>query len=251
MKHYIEIRCRYCNSDDLSKNGKSENGTQRYRCKSCKRTFQLDYSYNAWKDGVKEKIDTLILNSGGVRDTARSLSISKDTVVSHLKKKAPKKINPFYLDKVESKSLENLSIEVKYSLEGDEFWSFVGNKKNQRWTWYVIERETGAILCHYNGRRTDESCKQLIDMILNNFPVKHIYTDNWQSYSKYIPEEMHKVGKSDTWKIERLNLNFRTHLKRLSRKTICFSKSTLVHDNVIGMYINRFYQKNNTYKDTG
>lgn len=88
-------------------------------------------------------------------------------------------------------------------------------------------------------------------MILKNFLVKCIYTDDWQSYSKFIPEEMHQVGKANTWKIERLNLNFRTHLKRLSRRTICFSKSTLVHDNVIGMYINKFYQKTNIYADTG
>ncbi|MDR1582354.1 MAG: IS1 family transposase, partial [Prevotellaceae bacterium] len=39
-----------------------------------------------------------------------------------------------------------------------------------------------------------------------------------------------------TWKIERKNLNFRTHLKRLNRKTVCFSKNEQIHDNVIGMY---------------
>jgi IS1 family transposase len=34
--------------------------------------------------------------------------------------------------------------------------------------------------------------------------------------------------------IERKNLNFRTHLKRLNRKTICFSK------NKTGTYVNNF-----------
>ena len=96
MKHYIGIVCRYCEGDDLSKNGKSENRTQRYFCKSCRRTFQLNYSYNAWKEGVRDKIDTLILNSGGVRDTARSLNISKDTVVRHLKKKTSKSKSLLY-----------------------------------------------------------------------------------------------------------------------------------------------------------
>ncbi|MCI5142394.1 MAG: hypothetical protein D3909_11900 [Candidatus Electrothrix sp. ATG1] len=35
MKQYIEIRCRYCETDELVKNGRSENGTQRYLCSEC------------------------------------------------------------------------------------------------------------------------------------------------------------------------------------------------------------------------
>jgi len=34
----------------------------------------------------------------------------------------------------------------------------------------------------------------------------------------------HKVGKGNTQEIERKNLNFRTWIKQLARKTICFSK---------------------------
>ncbi|MCW5198341.1 hypothetical protein VU07_01625 [Desulfobulbus sp. F4] len=37
----------------------------------------------------------------------------------------------------------------------------------------------------------------------------------------YLPSEKHTVGKADTWKIDRGNLNFRDHLKRLNR-TVCF-----------------------------
>jgi len=34
------------------------------------------------------------------------------------------------------------------ALEGelDEMWSFVQNKKNQRWLWHAIERTTGKVL---------------------------------------------------------------------------------------------------------
>ena len=38
-----------------------------------------------------EQIDKQILNSSGVRDTARILSINKNTVIKHLKKKRPAK----------------------------------------------------------------------------------------------------------------------------------------------------------------
>jgi insertion element IS1 protein InsB len=28
----------------------------------------------------------------------------------------------------------------------DEFWSFVSNKHNQRWTWYAMDKRSGIIL---------------------------------------------------------------------------------------------------------
>jgi insertion element IS1 protein InsB len=128
----------------------------------------------------------------------------------------------------------------------DELWSFVQKKSNQRWTWYAIERTSGCILAWHNGKRTDEAFLVLWDL-LKVFNIGKYYTDNWAAYSKYIPPDKHKTGKDNTWKIERKNLNFRTHLKRLSRKTICFSKNETIHDNVIGMYIETFYYKTGTY----
>ena len=122
----------------------------------------------------------------------------------------------------------------------------MGKKSNQRWTWYAIEREEGILLAHQNGRRTDAVC-QLLMKKLAHFPIRTYYTDNWQSYAKYISAAQHVIGKHDTWKIERKNLNFRTHLKRLHRKTICFSKDETLHDTVIGLYIERHYYKNFSY----
>ena len=86
MIHYLELFCVHCASKDLVKNGKSPNGTQRWRCNSCKRNFRLEYRYQACKPGVKEKIVEMTLNGSGVRDVGRVLGISKDTVCSDLKK---------------------------------------------------------------------------------------------------------------------------------------------------------------------
>jgi len=145
--------------------------------------------------------------------------------------------------------MKKLEIEIRTDLEGDEFWSYVNSKKNQRWTWYAIERKSGIILAYQQGKRTDESCKKLMEK-LENFDIRYFHTDDWQSYKKYIPTEKHIVGKDNTWKIERKNLNFRTHIKRLSRKTICFSKNEQIHDNVIGMYINRYYFKDGLFRNS-
>ncbi len=43
-----------------------------------------------------------------------------------------------------------------------------------------------------------------------------------------------------TQQIERKHLTLRTRLKRLARKTLCFSKSVLMHDTVIGLFVNRY-----------
>ena len=40
-------------------------------------------------------------------------------------------------------------------------------------------------------------------------------------------------------KIERKHLTLRTRLKRLARKTPCFSRSRVMHDLLIGLYMNR------------
>jgi insertion element IS1 protein InsB len=39
-------------------------------------------------------------------------------------------------------------------------------------------------------------------------------------------------------KIERKHLTLRTRLKRLARKTLCYSRSCDMHDIVIGLYMN-------------
>ena len=43
-----------------------------------------------------------------------------------------------------------------------------------------------------------------------------------------------------TQKIESKHINLRTRIKRLVRRTICFSKTERMHDLVIGLFINRY-----------
>ena len=66
MKHFNIIVCPHCNCNDLVKNGHSENNTQRWLCSSCDKSFQLEYTYNAYNPGVKDKITELTMNSSGV-----------------------------------------------------------------------------------------------------------------------------------------------------------------------------------------
>jgi transposase-like protein len=70
----------------LQKNGRRPSGIQYWHCKACRKSFQLEYRYNACKQGVKEQITELTMNSSGVCDISRILRINKNTVISELKK---------------------------------------------------------------------------------------------------------------------------------------------------------------------
>jgi len=83
------LQCRYCQSEKLIKMGK-QSGHQRLKCQVCNRTFQSEYTHEAYKPGVRDKIERMAHNGNGIRDTARVLGINKNTVISHLKKKRVK-----------------------------------------------------------------------------------------------------------------------------------------------------------------
>ena len=122
--------------------------------------------------------------------------------------------------------------------ELDEQWSFVKKKSNQRWIWYAVEHSTNTILAYVFGKRKDVVFKELKGL-LEPLNIQRYYTDDWGAYDRHIDSNKHEVGKCNTQKIERKNLNLRTWIKRLTRKTICFSKSEKMHDIVIGLLINK------------
>ena len=75
--------------------------------------------------------------------------------------------------------------------------------------------------------------------MLDPLGIALYYTDDWEAYERHLDTEKHEVGKRNTQKIEHKNLNFRTWIKRLARKTLCFSKDEKMHDTVIGLFINK------------
>jgi transposase-like protein len=88
----IAVRCPHCHSEQIIKRGKTARGTQRYLCQNARcaqGSFLLDYRNWGCVPEVKDLIIDMSLNASGVRDTARSLRISTNTVLSALKKKAP------------------------------------------------------------------------------------------------------------------------------------------------------------------
>jgi insertion element IS1 protein InsB len=118
-------------------------------------------------------------------------------------------------------------------------WSLVGKKTEPRWLWHALDHRTGQVLAYVFGRRKDEVFLQL-KALLAPCGITRSYTDYWGTYEGNLEPEVHRPGKHNTQQSEREHLTLRTRIKRLVRKTICFSKSIELHDIVIGLFINRY-----------
>lgn len=128
---------------------------------------------------------------------------------------------------------------IERESELDEMWSYVGKKSNPRWLWHAIDHRSGKVLAYVFGARKDEVFLQL-KALLEPLGITRFYTDGWGAYERHLEADKHEVGKRNTQKIESKHTNLRARIKRLARRTICFSKSELVHDLVIGLFINRY-----------
>jgi insertion element IS1 protein InsB len=120
--------------------------------------------------------------------------------------------------------------------------SWVGNKRQQIWLFYGFDTKRKKVLAHVFGPRTAGILKRLLHL-LKEFSIGMFTTDGWPSYESQISQCKHLVGKICTQRIERHNLTLRTHIKRLARRTICFSKSVELHEKVIGAYIYKYHHK--------
>jgi insertion element IS1 protein InsB len=98
---------------------------------------------------------------------------------------------------------------------------------------------TGKVLAYVFGRRQDDVFLRL-KALLAPFGITRFYTDGWGAYKCDIDAAQHTMGKAHTQKIESQHSNLRTRIKRLVRRTICFSKTTRMHDLVLGLFINRY-----------
>ena len=137
---------------------------------------------------------------------------------------------------------------LRIRLEADEQWSYVQKKRNPRWLWWVEDHDTGEVVAFLFGRRTNASFRRLLSLLAKSgVVVSRWFTDYWWAYHDLLPAEIHQAGKDQTQSIERKHLDLRTRVKRLARRTICFSKSVLMHDTVIGLLINHLFFKMNVH----
>jgi len=200
---FIAVQCPHCLSEQIVKRGKTRRGTQRYLCQNSACTqgsFLLDYRNRGCLPDVKHQIIDMSLNASGLRDTARVLRISTDTVLRELRKKeeALESVNSVLLRTLNPDEV-HVDIERAGEAEMDEMWSFVGKKKEPRSLWHAIDHATGAVLAYVFGRRKDEVFLQL-KALLEPFGITRYHTDHWGAYARHLAPEQHNPGKRNTQK---------------------------------------------------
>jgi len=128
-------------------------------------------------------------------------------------------------------------------LELDELWSCVLKKVRKCWIWIALCRQTRQVVAFVVGDRSAKTCRRLWQAIPKAFRQAQCSTDFWEAYSKVLPEAQHTaVGKESgqTAHVERWNLTLRQRLARFVRRTLSFSKSSVMHEACLRLFIHRY-----------
>lgn len=214
------MNCKHCSHSCIKKG--FNKSAQKYFCKSCKRYQQKHYSYKLCSQTERETIVKLICIGVGTSGIAKYTGISKSHVTNLIKE-------------IAQKIILHLPEEINQEYEMDEMHTFIKWKANYTYLIYAINKHTRQVIDFVIGSRTKENIHKVIQKI-NSLKPKRIFTDKLNIYPSLIPSSIHKASSYKTNRIERLNLTLRTHIKRLSRKTICFSKSAIMLESVLKIY---------------
>lgn len=207
MAYSIPFTCGYCHGH-CERKGR-HGSTQLLRCAACGKYQRSSYKRKAYTPEMDGRITMLTREGCGIRSTSRVLGISPTTVIARIKRIAAR-LGPGPIPKGRS-------------YEVDELSTYVGNKQNRVWVAYALDRSTKEVVGIRVGKRSKRMLKPLVDTLLFA-AAKRIHTDGCDIYPTLIPANLHRVKRFATNGIERMNLTLRTRLKRLGRRTICYSK---------------------------
>jgi len=182
----------------------------------------INLSEPGMESGTNQMIVTLVCEGVGVRSIARILKMAVNTVLQRIRRIASEIVKPAIR-------------RHQQALEVDELRTFVGRKGNEYWIAYALNSRTGEVVDVVIGKRTKNTLRMLVNTLLLS-AVKVIKTDKLSLYRGLIPASIHCYRANATNHIERKNLTLRTHLKRLSRRTICFSRSFDMLENCMKIY---------------
>ncbi|WP_228526614.1 MULTISPECIES: IS1 family transposase [unclassified Flavobacterium] len=204
------MSCPRCREKKVSKNGTTKNKKQQYYCKNCGKRFIENYTYMAYKSDVNKNVIQFTKEGLGIRSTARILKISNTTLLKRIVSIA-KTINQPFISKGKT-------------YEVDEMCTYIRHKRIFIWLVYALEKNSKNVVSFNVGKRTNKTLNRVLDT-LKLSEAKKIFTDRLKNYRYLIDDKLHSVKRFGTNHIERKNLTLRTHLKKLNRRTICFSKS--------------------------
>jgi insertion element IS1 protein InsB len=126
------------------------------------------------------------------------------------------------------------------TLELDELWSFVGQRKTKRWVWLALCRRTRQVVAYAIGNRGKRTCQRLWERIPHGYKTGLLYTDFWDAYAKVLPASQHRAtgkGDGETCHIERFNNVLRQRMARFVRQTLSFSKLDTMHEACLRIFL--------------
>jgi insertion element IS1 protein InsB len=215
------MECKYCGKVCI-KWGQQKTGRQRYYCNGCSRTQQAAYNSHAYAKNINRQISQLVCESVSIRGIGRVLCIAVSTVLRKIRQIAAGISKP-------AVPLNRPCFEM------DELRTYVGHKGNEYWIAYAICPDTKAVIDFTVGKRSKRTLKAVVNTLLLS-GAETIKTDKLNIYQWLIPAHRHVSKVYNTNHIERYNLNLRTHLKRLARRSICFSRSRAMLEACVRIY---------------
>jgi IS1 family transposase len=129
------------------------------------------------------------------------------------------------------------------TLELDELWSFVCKKANAVWIWIALCRATRQVVAYAVGDRSEVTCRRLWQAVPASYRTGISYSDFWRAYQAVLPDDQHQaVGKEtgETAHVERSPNTLRQRLGRFVRKSLSFSKSRLMHEICLRLFLHRY-----------
>ena len=83
----VNLKCRHCTSENLVRNGKTENGKQRYFCNDCRKMSRDNPQHNGYTEQEREQILRAYQERSSLRGLTRTFGVLRNTVASWLKEK--------------------------------------------------------------------------------------------------------------------------------------------------------------------
>jgi IS1 family transposase/transposase-like protein len=215
--------CYTCENKLIKKDKQTKTKMQKLYCKHCNKFSHAHYHNFGGLPFTAMNIVHLVKEGVGIRSISRLLHISTSTVIKKIIAVAAA-IKPPPI----SKSVTEFEV--------DEMNTFIKRKSNPIWIVMALGKESRNVVSMAVGSRNKQTLKQVINTLLLQ-PLAKIYTDNLPLYKTIIPAQNHVKKHFGTNHIERKNLSLRTHLKRLNRRSICFSKSFVMLKSCLKIYL--------------
>ena len=229
MKQDKALYCPGCLSVKVVRNGIKTTGRQNWKCTVCGRQFQSEYLYRGADKRVKDQLVLMQLRGSGIRDTAIVSGVSPATVLRCL-------ISESFEAAIKPKHHRYDKVQI------DELWMYVARKQKKVWLLYAYCYQTDEILAFTMGKRSSKTINNLL-MKMKGLEINWYLTDKWKSFGEVLPYYQHLIGKQFTKAIEGINTWFRVRIRRLNRRTTCFSKKLVYLYAIIKLAISKRNQQ--------